>query len=51
MGQNEELTELSNARRKADLILSYGKQAVRALGQIAPNACKVLIGNLLESLA
>ena len=27
----EELKELSNARRKADLILSYGKQAVKAL--------------------
>ena len=27
----EELKDLSNARRKADLILSYGKQAVRAL--------------------
>ena len=27
----EELKELSQARRKADLILSYGKQAVRAL--------------------
>ena len=27
----EELKELSNARRKADLILSYGTQAVRAL--------------------
>jgi ribosomal protein S13 len=27
----EELKELSQARRKADLILSYGKQAVKAL--------------------
>jgi ATP-dependent helicase Lhr and Lhr-like helicase len=27
----EELKELSNARRKADLVLSYGKQAVVAL--------------------
>jgi ATP-dependent Lhr-like helicase len=41
----EELKDLSNARRKADLILSYGKQAVRALqvkGVGAETASRIL---------
>jgi ATP-dependent helicase Lhr and Lhr-like helicase len=41
----EELKELSVARRKADLILSYGKQAVRALevkGVGPENASRIL---------
>jgi len=41
----EELKELSQARRKADLILSYGKQAVRALqvkGVGAETASRIL---------
>ena len=41
----EELKELSQARRKADLILSYGKQAIRALqvkGVGAETASRIL---------
>lgn len=41
----QELKELSEARRKADLILSYGKQAVRALevkGVGAQTASRIL---------
>jgi ATP-dependent Lhr-like helicase len=41
----EELKELSQARRKADLVLSYGKQAVRALmvkGVGAETASRIL---------
>ncbi len=41
----EELKELATARRKADLILSYGKQAVRALqikGVGPENASRIL---------
>jgi hypothetical protein len=41
----EELKELTQARRKADLILSYGKQAVRALqvkGVGAETASRIL---------
>ena len=41
----EELKDLSNARRKADLVLSYGKQAVRALqvkGVGAETASRIL---------
>jgi hypothetical protein len=41
----DELKELSQARRKADLILSYGKQAVRALqvkGVGAETASRIL---------
>jgi ATP-dependent helicase Lhr and Lhr-like helicase len=42
---DDELKELSQARRKADLILSYGKQAVRALqvkGVGAETASRIL---------
>lgn len=41
----EELKELSQARRKADLVLSYGKQAIRALqvkGVGAETASRIL---------
>ena len=41
----EELKELSQARRKADLVLSYGKEAVRALqvkGVGAETASRIL---------
>jgi ATP-dependent helicase Lhr and Lhr-like helicase len=41
----DELKELSQARRKADLVLSYGKQAVRALqvkGVGAETASRIL---------
>jgi ATP-dependent Lhr-like helicase len=44
----EELKELSQARRKADLILSYGKQAVRALQVkgVGPEAASRILGKM-----
>ena len=44
----EELKELSQARRKADLILSYGKDAVRALQVkgIGPEAASRILGKM-----
>jgi ATP-dependent Lhr-like helicase len=45
---SEELKDLSNARRKADLILSYGKQAVRALQVkgIGPETASRILGRM-----
>jgi len=44
----EDLKELSNARRKADLILSYGKQAVRALQVkgVGPETASRILGKM-----
>ena len=44
----EELKELSNARRKADLVLSYGKQAVRALQVkgVGPETASRILGKM-----
>jgi ATP-dependent Lhr-like helicase len=44
----EELKELSNARRKADLILSYGKQAVKALQVkgVGPETASRILGKM-----
>jgi ATP-dependent Lhr-like helicase len=44
----EELKELTQARRKADLILSYGKQAVRALQVkgIGPETASRILGKM-----
>jgi ATP-dependent Lhr-like helicase len=44
----EELKELSNARRKADLILSYGKQAVVALQVkgVGPETASRILGKM-----
>jgi len=44
----EELKELSNARRKADLILSYGKHAVRALQVkgVGPETASRILGKM-----
>jgi ATP-dependent Lhr-like helicase len=44
----EELKDLSNARRKADLILSYGKQAVRALQVkgVGPETASRILGRM-----
>ena len=44
----EELKELSNARRKADLILSYGKQAVLALQVkgVGPETASRILGKM-----
>ncbi len=44
----EELKELSNARRKADLILSYGKQAIRALQVkgVGPETASRILGKM-----
>jgi ATP-dependent Lhr-like helicase len=44
----EELKELSNARRKADLILSYGRQAVRALQVkgVGPETASRILGKM-----
>jgi ATP-dependent Lhr-like helicase len=44
----KELKELSNARRKADLILSYGKQAVRALQVkgVGPETASRILGKM-----
>jgi ATP-dependent helicase Lhr and Lhr-like helicase len=44
----EELKELSQARRKADLILSYGKDAVRALQVkgVGPEAASRILGKM-----
>jgi len=44
----EELKDLSNARRKADLVLSYGKQAVRALQVkgVGPETASRILGKM-----
>lgn len=44
----EELKDLSNARRKADLILSYGKQAVCALQVkgVGPETASRILGKM-----
>jgi ATP-dependent Lhr-like helicase len=44
----EELKELSQARRKADLILSYGKNAVRALEVkgVGPETASRILGKM-----
>ncbi len=44
----EELKELTTARRKADLILSYGKQAVRALQikGVGPETASRILGKM-----
>jgi ATP-dependent Lhr-like helicase len=44
----EELKELSQARRKADLILSYGKSAVRALQVkgVGPETASRILGKM-----
>jgi ATP-dependent Lhr-like helicase len=44
----EELKELSQARRKADLVLSYGKQAVRALQVrgVGPETASRILGKM-----
>jgi ATP-dependent Lhr-like helicase len=44
----EELKELSNSRRKADLVLSYGKQAVRALQVkgVGPETASRILGKM-----
>lgn len=48
---DEELKELSQARRKADLILSYGKQAVRALEVrgVGPETASRILGKMHPS--
>jgi ATP-dependent Lhr-like helicase len=45
---SEELKELSTARRKADLILSYGKKAVRALQVkgVGPETASRILGKM-----
>jgi ATP-dependent Lhr-like helicase len=45
---DEELKELSQARRKADLILSYGKQAVQALEVkgVGPETASRILGKM-----
>ncbi len=44
----EELKDLTNARRKADLVLSYGKQAVRALQVkgVGPETASRILGKM-----
>jgi ATP-dependent helicase Lhr and Lhr-like helicase len=44
----EELKEVSQARRKADLILSYGKQAVRAMQVkgVGPETASRILGKM-----
>jgi ATP-dependent Lhr-like helicase len=44
----DELKELSQARRKADLILSYGKQAIRALEVkgVGPETASRILGKM-----
>jgi ATP-dependent Lhr-like helicase len=44
----EELKELSQARRKADLILSYGKNAIRALEVkgVGPETASRVLGKM-----
>ena len=48
---DEDLKELSQARRKADLILSYGKQAVRALEVkgVGPETASRILGKMPPS--
>jgi ATP-dependent Lhr-like helicase len=45
---DEELKELSQARRKADLVLSYGKQAVQALEVkgVGPETASRILGKM-----
>ncbi|MFB3888530.1 MAG: DEAD/DEAH box helicase [Candidatus Bathyarchaeia archaeon] len=45
---DEELKELTQARRKADLVLSYGKQAVRALmvKGVGPETASRILGKM-----
>ena len=45
---DEELKELTQARRKADLILSYGKQAIRALEVkgVGPETASRILGKM-----
>ena len=47
----EELKDLSIARRKADLILSYGKQAVRALQVkgVGPETASRILGKMHQT--
>jgi ATP-dependent Lhr-like helicase len=47
----EELKELTSARRKADLILSYGKQAIRALQVkgVGPETASRILGKMHPS--
>jgi ATP-dependent Lhr-like helicase len=47
----EELKELSQARRKADLILSYGKNAIRALEVkgVGPETASRILGKMHQS--
>jgi ATP-dependent Lhr-like helicase len=47
----EELKELSNARRKADLVLSYGKRAVKALQVkgVGPETASRILGKMHPS--
>jgi len=44
----EELKELSQARRKADLVLSYGSQAVRAMQVkgVGPETASRILGRM-----
>jgi ATP-dependent Lhr-like helicase len=44
----EELKELTQARRKADLILSYGKNAIRALEVkgVGPETASRILGKM-----
>jgi ATP-dependent Lhr-like helicase len=48
---DEELKELSQARRKADLVLSYGKQAVQALEVkgVGPETASRILGKMHQS--
>jgi len=48
---DEELKELSQARRKADLVLSYGKQAVQALEVkgVGPETASRILGKMHQN--
>jgi ATP-dependent Lhr-like helicase len=48
---DEELKELSQARRKADLVLSYGKQAVQALEVkgVGPETASRILGKIHQN--
>jgi ATP-dependent Lhr-like helicase len=48
---DEELKELSQARRKADLILSYGRQAIKALEVkgVGPETASRILGKMHPS--
>ena len=47
----EELKELTQARRKADLILSYGKNAIRALEVkgVGPETASRILGKMHQN--